>query len=90
MLNGTFQDAFKSLFDKTPSVIERMQIIFPGDFSKELLAPATSLSALDHVSIFYQSEWPLEIILDHDTILTHYNSVFRFLLKIKRANYVLA
>ena len=47
------------------------------------------MSALDHVSITFQSEWPLEIILDEETILGKYNAILSFLMKIKRVNYVL-
>ena len=73
MLNGTFQDSLKSLFDKKQNAIDRMQVIFPKDFKKDQIASTNTLSALDHVCIAYQSEWPLEIILDQDTIMNQYN-----------------
>ena len=49
-----------------------------------------TLAALDHVSLVFQSEWPLEIILDSDTILNRYNPILRFLLKLKRVNFLLS
>jgi hypothetical protein len=68
-----------------------MQVVFPKDFKRSLQTQGQlqHLSALDHVSITFQSEWPLEIILDEETILGKYNSILSFLMKIKRVNYVL-
>jgi len=85
LLNGHFLDTLKPLFSN-PSLDQRFRVTFSKDFNHNNL---DTLSALDHVNIEFLCEWPLEIILDHDTILNKYNAVLKFLMKIKRVNYVL-
>lgn len=45
------------------------------------------LSCLDFVEIGFVSKWPLEIIFDSES-MTLYNAIFKFLLRIKRVNYI--
>jgi hypothetical protein len=93
MLNGHFIDTVRPLFEKRTSldVLNRMQVTFGKDVSKvQGQSAIDTLAALDHVSIAFQSEWPLEIILDEDAILQRYNPILRFLMKLKRVNYLLS
>ena len=91
MLNGHFADTIKPLFTKdSSSMFERMQISFNRDIERlQLVKFVPTLNALDHIGIAFNSEWPLEIVLDQDMIMNKYNLVFRFLMKIKRVSYVL-
>ena len=50
--------------------------------------PVSQIRAIDYINFHYQSEWPLEIILDKDSI-KKYNAILQFLMKIKRVNYIL-
>ena len=95
MLNGHFIDCLKPLFTIRDSLgeiaLNRMQVTFSKDVSKaQSHEQISTLSALDHMSISFQSDWPLEIILDNDTIFGRYNPILRFLLKIKRVNFILS
>ena len=64
---------------------KRMQVFFKGDpknFSID------SVEALDYIGFNYTSDWPLDIIFDSHSI-EKYNTIFSFLLKIRRCNYLI-
>lgn len=45
-------------------------------------------NSLDYLAIDFRADWPLEIIFDKQS-LVNYNAVFRFLMRIKRVNYMI-
>jgi hypothetical protein len=47
-----------------------------------------SVEALDFLGFSFATDWPLEIIFDNQTI-DKYNSVFSFLLRIRRCTYLI-
>lgn len=49
----------------------------------------SSTDVLRLLKIEYASEWPLEIVIDSQTIMKKYNLVFRLLLQIKYAKFVM-
>ena len=89
LINGHFTECVKSIVNPTDEKafgMDRMRIIFTDEAKKYAV---NKLNALDYVHIHFQSEWPLEIIMDKDTI-KKYNQVLSFLMKIKRVNYLLS
>jgi len=89
LLNGHFQEsvegiAGKGLFGKNVDS-KRMQVFFRGEpknFSTE------SIEALDYLGFNFASDWPLDIIFDTQSI-EKYNTIFSFLLRIRRCNYII-
>jgi hypothetical protein len=85
LVNGHFHESLSSLSNKADNFLERMRIIFRDEPKKHKI---TNLRSLEFLIIAFQSEWPLEIILDKESIM-QYNAILSFLMKIKRVNYVL-
>lgn len=44
---------------------------------------------LSSIRISYNCEWPVEIIIDNGTILRRYNRVFRLLMHVKYARFLM-
>ena len=53
-----------------------------------LLVELCIQGGLDYLVIDFRADWPLEIIFDKQS-LVNYNAVFRFLMRIKRVNYMI-
>ena len=64
---------------------QRLQIVFADNPVKY---PVDAINSLDYIAINFLSDWPLEIMFDKSA-LASYNAVFRFLLRIKRVNYLI-
>ena len=88
-INGILQECLRDMTtDDNSDMINSLEVFFP----ENLVIPKyviTEVSALDHLSISFQTEWPLNIIFD-SKIMEDYNQWFRFLLKIQRVVYILS
>ena len=88
MLNGHFHECIEGLgakaFEKA-QVHQGLQIVFADNPVKY---PIDGINSLDYIAVNFLSDWPLEIMFDK-TALASYNAVFRFLLRIKRVNYLI-
>lgn len=74
--------------EENQDMVNSLEVTFP----ENLVIPKyliTEINALDHVSVTFSTEWPLNIIFDSKT-MDQYNQIFRFLLKIQRAIYILS
>ncbi|CDW85435.1 gamma-tubulin complex component 5 [Stylonychia lemnae] len=85
MINGHFNESVCQNL-KGADFIEKIRITFSDEPKTHKVL---SINALDYLNLSFNSEWPLEIILDKDTI-TKYNMILLHLMKIKRVNYVLS
>lgn len=88
MLNGHFHECIEGIglkaFEKA-QLQQRLQIVFADNPVKY---PVDAINSLDYIAINFLSDWPLEIMFDKSA-LASYNAVFRFLLRIKRVNYLI-
>jgi Gamma tubulin complex component C-terminal len=87
LLNGHFQETIEGISGRGLSSVDfkRLQVFFRGDpknFSAE------SIEALDFLGFNFASDWPLDIIFDNQSI-EKYNTIFSFLLRIRRCNFLI-
>eukprot|EP00347_Sterkiella_histriomuscorum_P006822 403351300 len=88
MVNGQFRESVShnSFLHKDAEFLEKIRVVFKEDPRQYAI---NSVTGLDYLSFQYQSDWPLEIILDKQTI-NYYNQILIHLLRLKRVNYVLS
>ena len=88
-VNGILQEWLRDMTtDENIEMINSLEVVFP----ENLVIPKyliTEVSALDHLSVTFQTQWPLNIVFDNKT-MEDYNQCFRFLLKIQRVVYILS
>ena len=56
-----------------------------GIFKKKM----NNYEYLQNLKVEYDSKWPVEIVLDRDTIVSKYNRVFKLLLQVKFAKFIM-
>jgi len=88
MLNAHFHSSIEGIAKKdfTPQELRnKLSVEFADNPQKY---QTNTLHSLDYLAIVFRSDWPLEIIFDKQT-MTNYSAVFRFLMRIKRVNYMI-
>jgi hypothetical protein len=60
-------------------------VFFKGD-PKDF--PIDSIEALDFLGFTYEADWPVDILLDQGA-MDRYNTIFSFLVRIRRCNYLI-
>ena len=88
LLNGHFHECIEGIAKKTFTQAE-LHHKFSVEFAdKPHKYPCNTIIALDYLAIDFRSDWPLEILFDKQSLI-NYNAVFRFLMRIKRVNYII-
>jgi hypothetical protein len=49
----------------------------------------SAADCLQSIRVSYNCEWPVEIVIDKQTILRNYNRVFKLLVRVKYAKYLM-
>ena len=84
MINVNFQEALDELLEVSlpnlnkTQVSNSMNVIQEGKLAKKYMKSSTDVLRL--LKIEYSSEWPLEIVIDKQTIIKKYNIILRLLL----------
>lgn len=93
MINVNFQEALVELLERSlpnlnkHQVMNNMNVAQEAKMAKRFMKSSTDLLRL--LKIEYSSEWPLEIVIDQQTIVKKYNIILRLLLQIKFAKFVM-
>ena len=88
LLNGHFHECIEGIAKRhfTPADLQHK---FSVEFAENpQLYHIDATNSLDYLVIDFRADWPLEIIFDKQS-LVNYNAVFRFLMRIKRVNYMI-
>lgn len=94
MINGNFQEALNELLQRSlrnlnkHTVMASMNVTFE-DSRKIPTAQRNSSDCLYNIKVDYNCEWPIEIVIDKLTISRKYNRVFKLLVQIKYAKFIM-
>jgi hypothetical protein len=98
LVNGNFQECLSELLDRGLPNLDKIQVMSNMNISFESsTAPQgggkvlgrSAADSLQSIRVAYNCEWPVEIVIDKQTILRNYNRVFKLLVRVKYAKYLM-
>jgi ribosomal protein S17 len=85
LVNGNFQECLSEILERVLPNLKKLEIMAKMNVTFE----RSQGQLLQGIMISYDCEWPIEIVVDKQTIYKGYNKVFRLLVKIKYAKYLM-
>jgi len=97
LINGHFQECLGELLDSQLVNLDRLLILgnmnVQFEDGQNMRSRArlnqSSLEYLQSIRVAYNCEWPVEIIIDKQTVHRKYNRIFKLLVHIKYAKYLM-